>query len=530
MLNVLVVDDEVISVRGIKAGIHWEKIGVTSVFTAYSVKQAKRVFESEQVDILLSDIEMPQEDGLQLLEWVRQHYPETGTVILSCHTDFTYARRALQLGSTDYALKSMTYEELERVIAEAIRKYHAAQDEKKYSSFGQLWYRNKPFLIGQFWAAVVNRRIAPGEEDFKRIAGEGEGDAITPETRILPILFQAVSVLKNGGLETRKLLADAAGKAFGTAGDCFFLSLDDTSSLCILPYEENASRSVEKGIADTRRHLAEACGAELACYIGTAATPGSLADTVDELKSVQRDNVVLQSGIFRLTDRENKKEELDAANISRLADILQHASYESSVREIELYLSRLVDSGKMNAAVLKQFHQDFLQVVYTLMEQKNIQAHLIFSDPFSVSLFEKAPHSVYDTMEWVRHIILRVKDYSAKLEDSLTVIDKVKRYISLHIGEELSCEDIASYVYLNPDYLTRLFKKETGQTVMEYIQNERIDRAKQLMKTTDLSVTRIAEQIGYSNFSHFARMFRRNTGLSPLEYRKAMRDGSAAAN
>ncbi len=226
MVNVLVVDDEAISVKGIKAGIHWEKIGVSSVFSAYSAKQAKKIFESEQVDILLSDIEMPQEDGLQLLGWVRQNYPETGTVTpLACHTDFSYARRALQLGSTDHALKLMTYEELERVIAEAIRKYQAARDEKKYSSFGQLWYRNKPFLIEQFWDDVVNRKIGPGTDDYSRVAEEG--DTITADTCILPVLIQITSGFKSGGQNAGKALAKAAEKALDIEGGCF-LGLDGT--------------------------------------------------------------------------------------------------------------------------------------------------------------------------------------------------------------------------------------------------------------------------------------------------------------
>ncbi len=279
-------------------------------------------------------------------------------------------------------------------------------------------------------------------------------------------------------------------------------------------------QSIREGFANISSDLVEACGVQLACDIGVETTTSDLADIVDGLQGIKHDNVALRSGLFYLTDHEKQRAELDVTNINRWASFLMQTPNENLAHETELYISQLVETGRMDAVVLKQFNQDFLQIVYSLMEQKNIQAHLIFSDPFSISLFEKATNSVYDTMEWVRHIILRVKDYSTKLEDSLSVIDKVKRYISLHIGEELSREDIASYVYLNPDYLTRLFKKETGQTITEYIQSERIESTKKLMETTSLSVSKIAEKMGYSNFSHFARMFRKNTGLSPLEYKK----------
>lgn len=114
MYQILIVDDEVHAVKGIRSGMDWNRLGITAVFTAYTVRQAKELFEREHIDIMLCDIEMPQASGLELTKWVRERYPKTETIFLTCHADFKYAKQALQLGSLDYILKPVPFAELEK--------------------------------------------------------------------------------------------------------------------------------------------------------------------------------------------------------------------------------------------------------------------------------------------------------------------------------------------------------------------------------------------------------------------------------
>jgi two-component system response regulator YesN len=124
-------------------------------------------------------------------------------------------------------------------------------------------------------------------------------------------------------------------------------------------------------------------------------------------------------------------------------------------------------------------------------------------------------------LKWIKHVVGRIQEDSQDNGETLSVIEKVKRYISLHIGDNPGREDLANYVYLNPDYLTRLFKKQTGMTLIGYLQNVRIQYAKDLLMKTDLSVSKIAAQFGYSNFSHFTRAFKEITGVSPTEFKNS---------
>jgi two-component system response regulator YesN len=101
MLHLLIVDDEPLAVRGVKAAIQWDMLGIETIYTAYNAAQAKEVYTNHRIDIMLCDIEMPEDSGLDLLVWVREHYPATETIFLTCHADFAFAKQAIQLGSFD---------------------------------------------------------------------------------------------------------------------------------------------------------------------------------------------------------------------------------------------------------------------------------------------------------------------------------------------------------------------------------------------------------------------------------------------
>jgi two-component system response regulator YesN len=111
---VLVVDDQINIVNGICVGVDWNRIGVTKVLKAYNTFEAKEILKSHIVDIMLSDIEMPVESGLDLFRWVQQKQMKTECIFLTAHADFSYAKEAIKLGGFDYILQPAKYEDIEQ--------------------------------------------------------------------------------------------------------------------------------------------------------------------------------------------------------------------------------------------------------------------------------------------------------------------------------------------------------------------------------------------------------------------------------
>lgn len=100
------------------------------------------------------------------------------------------------------------------------------------------------------------------------------------------------------------------------------------------------------------------------------------------------------------------------------------------------------------------------------------------------------------------------------------VVEKVKNYVADHVEDELSVERLAEQVYLNPNYLTRVFKKSTGRTVTEYITEYRLKLAEDLLRDTKLSITMVSAKVGYQNYTYFIKQFKKFTGYAPREYRQ----------
>ena len=136
-MKLLIVDDEPIAIAGIKKGVDLKKLGFSPVFTANSYTEAVEILEQEQVDLAICDIEMPDKSGLELMNWIEEHSPSTGTIILSCHDEFAYAQQAMRMHCMEYVLKPVRYEVLTEVLERAIRSIGEQRQQDIMTEYGQ---------------------------------------------------------------------------------------------------------------------------------------------------------------------------------------------------------------------------------------------------------------------------------------------------------------------------------------------------------------------------------------------------------
>lgn len=119
--SILLVDDEEFALRGIEQGVDWERMGITRVYKTHEKNTAIRMLESYSVDIVLTDIEMPEGSGIELIRWLKENQPQCVSIFYTCHADFSYAQEAVKLGALDYLLKPVPYDELEAILQKAIK-------------------------------------------------------------------------------------------------------------------------------------------------------------------------------------------------------------------------------------------------------------------------------------------------------------------------------------------------------------------------------------------------------------------------
>jgi len=535
MYRLLIVDDELIAVEGLKSGVNWEEAGIHRLFAAYGPDQAKEIFRQERIDILLCDIEMPQGTGLELLEWVREHYPKTETIFLTCHADFQYAKQAIQLGSMDYLLKPVPYQELEEVVKRAVRKLEQENRLSEFSQYGKFWIRHQPLLVERFWLDILNQSI-PGEaEAVQKAAGE-RNIPYSQDMTFLPVLLHVKRWQKKITLRDEKIMEYAIRKSaeeilLNELENGLLVSLGNGSMLALLNGgSEFAVPAKLKAACDT---FVEACRsyfyAGVSCYIGEIAQGHEMASLFLKLQQLDANNVAYDQGVFSLQDPQSAAIEHLPPDMSVWAVLLQEGAREKVLHAAEAYINTQIVANRLNPDLLNKFVQDFQQMIYYVLKVKSIQAHQLFTDRSSAELYAVSTRSATDSLNWIRHMIDKSVEFMALIGNSQSVVDKAKAFIHEHLAEDISREDIANHVYLNPDYLTRVFKKETGMSISDYLLSRRLGIAAELLANTDLSVSSIAGKIGYANFSHFSRMFKKYTNLNPLEYRTKHSHGAPAA-
>ncbi len=136
-MNLLIVDDEVAILQILIKAVDWASIGIQRVLSARNASEARDVLGREEVQILLCDIEMPKENGLQLIRWVNGHKPSVLCIILTGYSEFSYAQNAVALGVYQYLLKPVQFDDLKKAVAGAVEKYRLNRQNEKYQKYGE---------------------------------------------------------------------------------------------------------------------------------------------------------------------------------------------------------------------------------------------------------------------------------------------------------------------------------------------------------------------------------------------------------
>jgi two-component system response regulator YesN len=174
-----------------------------------------------------------------------------------------------------------------------------------------------------------------------------------------------------------------------------------------------------------------------------------------------------------------------------------------------------------DAAALIKLRNDIYYLFRTFLEQR-----MLFNDNiFPLEEREKqpdawAPITVEEFLNYIQGIVESVNKHIADQRE-MGIVKKIKRIVDIKIDDpDITRDMIAELVKINPEYLSRLFHKETGMPLVNYIQKRKIEKACRLFREEKFSVSEVASRLGYSNFSYFAKIFKKNTGYSPAEYRK----------
>ena len=536
-MNLLIVDDQTSVVNGIAQGIPWKMIGITEVFTAFNAFEAKEILSKHTIDIMLCDIEMPIENGLQLLQWVRQNNIDLECIFITAHAEFKYAKEAIRIGSYDYIVQPAPYEEVQKVVARAMLKVVEKNTHKQVYSYGKVMLEKKGELKGDIIKKIIQDAITQKRyEKYREVVSLPQWSQ-----KCYCFLFQIFPNQENTQLIGDELMqfivANVSGELFGIYEQDIIIHPIAESLYYILVYGEHGYFMDFEGF---QRQVHSICvtlknfyDLKIACYISDAVATSELSNSYHKLNAVKERNIACKEGVIQedsledmqadKKDQDNKRYQDDMKyhlySINRWKQYLSSNLTDTVKEEMKQYLYNLAEQDHLNQNVLYHFHIDLLRMVYDSLEEHKVRPHEVMEQIKNLNLYQA---SVQDLDSMVRFIdeIMNLFEENTAFEKEVNVVERIKEYIHDNIGKDFKRTDVAEVVHLNADYLTRVFKKSTGMTIGEYIIFEKMNVARNLIKTTALPIKYVASRVGYENFSHFSHSYKKVHGISPSEERK----------
>ena len=227
--------------------------------------------------------------------------------------------------------------------------------------------------------------------------------------------------------------------------------------------------------------------------------------------------MALKSGVLLGRPAEKAPEVFRIPQIGAWQKLLQTGCAQAMEQEACQLLDKLTVNNQLNSQTLRYFYQDFMQMLFSFPEKKR-QGDM-FREPEALELYRNGMKTVPD-MKALVHYVASVWDNETE-ESSQSTVEIIMAYIAEHLENELRREELAEAVHLNPDYMARLFKKETGMNLKDYIIQQKMQEAQSLLCTTNLPISLVAAKVGYTNFGHFSTSYKKFYHKTPQEERSA---------
>lgn len=486
-LNIVVVDDETPICDWLLYCIQNSSENYT-VSSASNGEEALLLIKEKKPDLVFTDICMPGMNGLELMREVIKFYPFTRFIILTNYAEFSYAKEAISLGAKDYLLKSeLRITDIQEILEKTykLKKELLSNKRLEVLSSGNIDLYN-------FYNNIERNGFA---DDFWKQQGMKED-----------VPFQVLCYQGNSSLYDSEYINFT--KEISSLYECkiSFLSIAKGSKHKYLILQVNNRIQMISGKA--------------AEYIKKKENVGisSVITERDEMiRGIRESSKALNLSFFKnkpdafyYAKEENNisldREKLHSEKKEILYDILQCRFVEAELRLMKCY-----DKIKKTGPEDSKWAIDFIKRIVFAIEDIYYQKYGCETKEVEIVL------SGCQCMQHCKQIIGSMKNhYYGK--HSKSIMDALE-YIHMHYTESISMSEVARYVYRAPEYFSRKFKEEVGENFNTYVTLYRLNCAKELLKYSNLNVSEIAEQVGFSTPGYFSRLYKRYNGITPDQER-----------
>lgn len=514
---VLLLEDDITEIEKLKMQIPWKLHGIHEIITVYSVDDAIEKYDAAHPDLLICDIQVLRGTGIDFLRYVREKGDHTRCIFLTNYSDFSYAKEALRLKNCSYILKSDPIQELEKLIQETIAEINIEKSRKEMTD------TQKRTLFRHFFLSVFRSEGELTEEMIRQLM-EQHNITVKIDEKYVPVLFRYVSEDYENMVQITNvpfILSNVGCEIFEDEGCLYNFMWHDSERMdivfvvpgriCPNNYMVNLTERCTKIMQFVGNHLT----GTIRCVIGSLIPLTEGRELLRHMIKFLENNVYVTNLPTVYREKTMISKYFDIAECKeRWSEMLAEYNLEALLLDVRNFMDNAYQENAMNEEFLFRFYYDYQQIVYSVLEENHIQSSMLFNSSTSKSICKNAMNSVSDMMKFVEHIsgqsIVRIRE----IYEKENVSKKAKSYIEKHYAEHLTRKTIADSLCMNADYLSRVFNKEEGMSMPDYLNEVRMKHARMLLKNGK-SVSEAALEVGIDNFSYFSTLYRKFFGISP---------------
>ena len=527
MYKIMLADDEGIVIDSLKFIIEKEFGDICTVEYAKTGRSVIELAESFRPDIAIMDIQMPGINGIDAMKEIRQTNTNTVFIVMSAYDKFDYAKEAIKLGVLEYITKPM---EKTKIVA-ALQKAMEMIDREKEKRSNELLVKEKLETVvpiiesGLIYNILLQEHFVEDIENYKSILGinqkyaymiavvcgdEQDGNHMTNA------VGSGVKMQKHYQ-EVRESLKECFQGIVGTVL---------ANKLAVLvPYERDTMdyneriELIEKARELTRR-MRKRIDISFRIGIGGAKEFHDMSESYSEALNA----LVATTG-----------------SVAHVDDLPIRCEYAGDYPiKLEKKLFAEIEEGEMNNAVasarsffewMEESHSNIMDIRLKILEFALWAEHIAYEKGgMTYQLNSRADYlpqimemsDLTQLRKWFVDKVMQACQniLSKRTEKSNSIIGMAKDYIRSNYNKDISLDDVSRAVNISPYYFSKIFKENTGENFIEYLTNIRIDKAKELLGTTEYSMKEICSMVGYSDPNYFSRSFKKNVGVTPTEYKE----------
>lgn len=512
-LKVLIVDDEYLIRELIKRSVDWEVLGLEVVSEASGGTEGLDEVEKHQPDLIITDICMPVVDGIEFSRKVLKKYPQIKIIVLTGHDEFDYARDSVSIGIREYLLKPVDPIKLTDTIIKISSEIHSEINIKKDMEEVLPLLQEKVLNdllsirgLGSDILESLSRQKINFSSDCYQV---GLIEVKADKTLLYKKRREIIKTIKQHFIENEQFYCFLGNRGFIVLLSHGHGCMTSLSELILNNIVNRLGESVVIGLGRP------VLGIESICNSYDEASKALDYQVVEGLDSIIHYNDI---GITTGYDSAIQNKLIKDLTFAVKAGLDEKC--KTVIEELFLVQIKTV-GGDINS--VRVMASNILSVLLSISTVNELEIDQIFrngnqpyENVFKLNSLDGVTHYLF---EIATNIMNAIKEKNSKRTGKL--VTGVKEHIIKNIKSiDLNLSSVAEVFYVNSSYLSRKFKQETGETFMEFLSNRRIDRAIELLKTTDLRSYEIADEIGIGDPHYFSIFFKKQVGVSISDYKK----------